>query len=53
MMLHVCVRSSLLLLAAIGKGGREMFQVKRVGVGVELAQDTFALQPSTGSGRGK
>jgi hypothetical protein len=31
--------------------GRSIFQVERVEVGVELAPDTFALQPSTESGR--
>jgi hypothetical protein len=34
-------------------GGRMIFQVDRVEVGVELAPDTFTLQPSTESGRGK
>ena len=34
-------------------GGRMIFQVERVEVGVELAPDTFTLQPSTHSGRGK
>jgi CubicO group peptidase (beta-lactamase class C family) len=34
-------------------GGRMIFQVERVEVGVELAPDTFRLQPSTESGRGK
>jgi hypothetical protein len=34
-------------------GGRMIFQVERVEVGVELAPDTFTLQPSTESGRGK
>jgi hypothetical protein len=34
-------------------GGRTIFQVERVEVGVELAPDTFTLQPSTESGRGK
>ena len=33
--------------------GRTIFQVERVEVGVELAPDTFTLQPSTASGRGK
>ena len=34
-------------------GGRMIFQVERVEVGVELAPDTFTLQPSTGAGRGQ
>ena len=34
-------------------GRRMIFQVDRVEVGVELAPDTFTLQPSTESGRGK
>ena len=34
-------------------GGRMIFQVERVEVGVKLAPDTFTLQPSTESGRGK
>jgi hypothetical protein len=34
-------------------GGRMIFQVDRVEVGVELAPDTFTLQPFTASGRGK
>ena len=34
-------------------GGRTILQVERVEVGVELAPDTFTLQPSTESGRGK
>jgi hypothetical protein len=34
-------------------GGRMIFQVERVEVGVELAPDTFTLQPSTESGRNK
>jgi CubicO group peptidase (beta-lactamase class C family) len=34
-------------------GGRMIFQVDRVEVGVDLAPDTFTLQPSTASGRGK
>jgi hypothetical protein len=34
-------------------GGRMIFQVERIEVGVELAPDTFTLQPSTESGRGK
>ena len=34
-------------------GGRMIFQVERVEVGVELAPDTFTLQPSTESGRKK
>ena len=33
--------------------GRTIFQVERVEVGVELAPDTFALELSTESGRGK
>lgn len=33
-------------------GGRTIYQVERVEVGAELAPDTFALQPSTASGRG-
>jgi CubicO group peptidase (beta-lactamase class C family) len=33
--------------------GRTIFQVECVEVGVELAPDTFALRPSTASGRGK
>ncbi len=32
-------------------GGRMIFQVERVEVGVELAPDTFTLQPSAESGR--
>ena len=55
MTLHVCVRlvSSRLLLAATEKGGREMFQMERFRVGVEPAPDSFTLEPSTESGRGK
>ena len=34
-------------------GGRMIYQVERVEVGVELALDTFTLEPSTASGRGK
>ena len=34
-------------------GGSMIFQVDRVEVGVELAPDTFTLQHSTESGRGK
>ena len=34
-------------------GGRTIYQVERVEVGVKLAPDTFTLQPSTESGRGK
>ena len=34
-------------------GGRMIFQVERVEVGVELAPDTFTLRPSTESGRKK
>jgi hypothetical protein len=34
-------------------GGRMIFQVERVEVGVELAPDTFTLRPSTPSGRGE
>ena len=34
-------------------GGRMIFQVERVEVGVDLAPDTFTLQPSTESGRGE
>ena len=34
-------------------GGRMIFQVERVEVGVELAPDTFTLQPSIGAGRGR
>lgn len=34
-------------------GERGIFQVERVEVGIALAPDTFTLQPSTESGRGK
>ena len=34
-------------------GGRMILQVERVEVGVELAPDTFTLQPSTAPGRAK
>jgi hypothetical protein len=34
-------------------GGRMIFQVERVEVGVELAPDTFTLQPSTAPGQAK
>jgi CubicO group peptidase (beta-lactamase class C family) len=34
-------------------GGRMIFQAERVEVGVELAPDTFTLQSSTASGRGR
>ena len=34
-------------------GGLSIYQVERVEVGVELSPDTFTLQPSTESGRGK
>ena len=40
-------------IASTEMGGRMIFQVDRVEVGVELAPDTFTLQPSTESGRGK
>ena len=33
--------------------GRAIYEVERVEVGIELAPDTFTLQPSTASGRGK
>ena len=33
--------------------GRAIYQVERVEVGVELAPDTFTLQPSAASGRGR
>jgi hypothetical protein len=38
---------------AIGRGDAVIFQVEHVEVGVELAPDTFTLQPSTELGRGK
>ncbi|MEO7600222.1 MAG: hypothetical protein ABIV50_14905 [Opitutus sp.] len=34
-------------------GGRTIFEVERVEIGVELTPDTFTLRPSTKSGRGK
>jgi hypothetical protein len=34
-------------------GGRMIFQVERVEVGVELAPDAFTLQPSTAPGQAK
>lgn len=34
-------------------GGRMIFQVERVEVGVELAPDTFTLQASTAPGQAK
>ena len=34
-------------------GGRTMYQVERVEIGVELAPDTFTLQPSAESCREK
>jgi hypothetical protein len=33
--------------------GPAIYQVERVEVGAQLAPDTFTLQPSTASGRGK
>ena len=43
---HRCIESTEI-------GGRMIVQVERAEVGVELAPDTFTIQPSTGSGRKK
>jgi hypothetical protein len=43
---HRCIESTEI-------GGRMIFQVERVEVGVELAPDTFTLPPSIEPGRGK
>ncbi len=40
-------------IASTEMAGRTIFQVERVEVGATLAPDTFTLQPSTESGRGK
>ena len=59
MTVHVSVRSisALLLLSSLwgcrGALRHRRRATERVEVGVELAPDTFTLQPSTASGRGK
>jgi hypothetical protein len=45
-------RVSYRCIESIDMGGRTIYQVERVEVGVELTPDTFTLEPSTASGRG-